>query len=305
MLPLSSFSLLLLALAAVNADIQVIPGYPPIDQVPDTNSPQVRAWLKEIDLSRAPKVPLNAGDPPTCPTVPFPAKARCNWMCDQCPGTDLINCRSRNTWAITFDDGPHVVTSQLLDYLKSEKIFASFFLVGSHVVQRPEIVKRQIAEGHHIASHSWSHRGLTTLTNEQIVAEMKWTEKAVLELTGRRLKYMRPPYGDIDNRVRYVLKKLGYTVVDWSGDDFGTDDWKLPDGITETEIIDKFAKNLDKYVAGNKSKGIISLEHDFDIHMVNLARKLVPLGRARNITITSVARCQKDRNPYQRVSHHH
>ncbi|KAG0267022.1 chitin deacetylase [Mortierella polycephala] len=302
MLPLSSLSLLLLALVAVNADIQVIPGYPPIDQVPETNSPQVQAWLKKIDLTRAPKIPLGEGDPPLCPPAPFPG--RCNWICDQCPANDLVNCRSRNTWAITFDDGPHVVTPTLLDFLKTERISASFFLVGSHVVQRPDTVRRQIAEGHHIASHTWSHRGLTTLTNEQIVAEMKWTEKAVLEVTGRRLKYVRPPYGDIDNRVRFVLKKLGYTVVNWSGDDFGTDDWKLPDDITETEIVDKFTESLDKYIAGSRSKGIISLEHDFDVPMIDLARKLVPLGRARNITITSVAGCQRDHYPYQRVHHH-
>ncbi|KAF9912028.1 chitin deacetylase [Lobosporangium transversale] len=298
MLLLKTFSLSLLALSAVYAEAQAISGYPPIDQVPDINSPEVQAWLKEIDLSRAPKIPLGEGDPPLCPPT-FPGA--CNWICDQCPANDLISCRSRNTWAITFDDGPHEITPTLLDYLKKEKISASFFLVGSHVIQRPDTVKRQIAEGHHIASHTWSHKGLTTLTNEQIVAEIKWTEKLILELTGRRLKYVRPPYGDINNRVRFVLRKLGYIVVDWSGDDFGTDDWKLPDGITETEIVEKFARSLDKYVAGNRARGIISLEHDYDIHMYNLARKLVPLGRARNITITSVAGCQRDRYPYQRV----
>lgn len=73
---------------------------------------------------------------------------------------------------------------------------------------------------------SWSHHALTTLSNEQIVAEMKWTEKAIEDATGYRVKYMRPPYGDIDNRVRFVLKKLGYIVVDWTGDTFDTNDWK-------------------------------------------------------------------------------
>lgn len=224
----------------------------------------------------------------------------CNKWCDQCNADDLFFCRSNNTWAITFDDGPQPITPSLLDYLKAEKLKATFFLVGTNVVQRPDIVRRQFAEGHHLASHTWSHKGLTALTNEQIVAEVKWTEKLIRELTGHRLKYVRPPYGDLDNRVRYVLKKLGYTVTVWSGAEFGTDDWKLPNQITEKEIVDTFVASLDAYVAGGRKGGMISLEHDLDVHMLNLAKKLVPLGRARNITVTDVAGCQKDKFPYQR-----
>ncbi|KAF9202252.1 chitin deacetylase [Podila verticillata] len=252
---------LLVAVGAIHAQA-VIPGYPPLYEVPDVNSREVKRWLKQIDLSGAPKIPLNVGEVPPCPTEPFP--------------------------------------DRLLDYLKAEKLKATFFLVGTNVVQRPDIVRRQFAEGHHLASHTWSHKGLTALTNEQIVAEVKWTEKLVRELTGRRLKYVRPPYGDLDNRVRYVLKKLGYTVAVWSGGEFGTNDWMLPNLITEKEIVDTFADSLDAYVAGGRKGGVISLEHDLDVHMVNLAKKLVPLGRARNITVTDVAGCQKDKFPYQR-----
>lgn len=120
------------------------------------------------------------------------------------------------------------------------------------------------------------------------------------QLTGLRLKCVRPPYGDIDSRVRFVLKKLGYMVAVWTGGEFGTNDWILPNLITEQEIVDYFEKSLDNYVAGGRNKGVISLEHDLDVHMVNLHKKLVPLGRARNVTITDVADCQKDRFPYQR-----
>ncbi|KAF8945430.1 hypothetical protein BGZ52_009685, partial [Haplosporangium bisporale] len=94
--------------------------------------------------------------------------------------------------------------------------------------------------------------------------------------------------------------KLGYIVVDWSGDDFGTDDWMLPDMITEQQILVKFEKSLDKYVVAGRKQGIISLEHDYDVHMYNLHKKLIPLGRARNITIMDVAGCQRDRLPYQK-----
>jgi peptidoglycan/xylan/chitin deacetylase (PgdA/CDA1 family) len=111
--------------------------------------------------------------------------------------------------------GPTTFTPQLLDTLKANNVKATFFVMGSNVVLNPAFLKREQDEGHHIASHTWSHHPLTTLTNEQIVAELKWTEKAVMDVTGLQMKYVRPPYGDIDNRVRAVVKKLGYIIVDW------------------------------------------------------------------------------------------
>jgi peptidoglycan/xylan/chitin deacetylase (PgdA/CDA1 family) len=185
-----------------------------------------------------------------------------------------------------------------LDYLKTNKLSASFFVIGSNAIQYPDTLKREVAEGHHLASHTWSHHALTTLTNQQIVAEMKWTEKAVFEATGLRLKYMRPPYGDINNRVRFVLKKLGYIPVDWTGDAFDTNDWRIPT-MTEAQVIATFSKSLDTYVAGPKTKGFYCLEHDVSSLTVNVALKLLPLGIARKINFASVAGCESDAQPYQ------
>ncbi|KAF9162438.1 chitin deacetylase [Mortierella sp. AD010] len=224
-------------------------------------------------------------------------QAKCHWTCYDCAADDITACPRANTWGVTFDDGPTEATPRLLDYLKSKSLKASFFLIGSNVAALPEYVKREVAEGHHLASHTWSHTALTTLTNEQIVAEMKWTEKAVLEATGLRLKYMRPPYGDINNRVRFVLKKLGYIVVDWTGDAFDTNDWNP--NLSDSKKVSLMTKSLDKYVAGKRTKGFYMLEHDQSDATVNLAPKLLPLGLARNITMANIPMCQGDKQPYQ------
>lgn len=34
------------------------------------------------------------------------------------------------------------------------------------------------------------------MTNEEIVAELKWTEKYIFDHTGYKVKYFRPPYGE-------------------------------------------------------------------------------------------------------------
>ncbi|ORZ28899.1 hypothetical protein BCR41DRAFT_289581, partial [Lobosporangium transversale] len=188
--------------------------YPTQNAVPPIDSPEVQRWLKELDLSGAPAFQLNTGAPPACPANLDPNV--CYRTCQKCHADDVLICPDKDTWGLTFDDGPTDQTPDLLTFLKSSNTKATFFLLGSNVVKYPEIVKTEIEHGHHIASHTWSHHALTTLSNEQIVAEMKWTEKAIEDFTGYRVKYMRPPYGDIDNRVRFVLKKMGYIVVDWT-----------------------------------------------------------------------------------------
>ncbi|KAI1316553.1 chitin deacetylase [Mortierella claussenii] len=270
--------------------------YPTINQIPPIDSPEVQQWLKEIDLTGAPTIPLHTGDPPACPNPPDPNE--CYWTCDGCAADDIVSCARQNTWGLTFDDGPSTDTPVLLDYLKKSQLAATFFLIGSNVIQYPETVKRELAEGHHLASHTWSHHALTTLSNEQIVAEMKWTEKAVMDATGLRLKYMRPPYGDINNRVRFVLKKLGYIPVDWTGDAFDTNDWQMPT-MSEAQVIATFEKSLNDYAKGNRSEGFYCLEHDLNNMTVGVAQKLIPLGQNLNISIASVPVCQGDAQPYQ------
>ncbi|KAG0042524.1 chitin deacetylase [Gryganskiella cystojenkinii] len=206
---------------------------------------------------------------------------------------------AHNTWGLTFDDGPTEATPALLDYLKSKQLNATFFLIGANAAALPNHVQREVAEGHHLVSHTWSHTALTTLTNEQIVAEMKWTEKAVLEATGLRLKYMRPLFGDINNRVRYVLKKLGYLVVDWTGDEFDTND--LDPELSDSKKIALVTKSLNKYAAGKRTKGFYMLQHDHSASTVKLAPKLLPLGFARNISFGNVPVCQGDSQLYQAV----
>ena len=59
---------------------------------------------------------------------------------------------------LTFDDGPnHSISVQILDILKQYEVPATFFVVGQIVDNAPETLKREIAEGHAIALHSFTH----------------------------------------------------------------------------------------------------------------------------------------------------
>jgi len=112
----------------------------------------------------------------------------------------------------TFDDGPTNVTSGLLDYLLSVNQKNTFFEIGSQIIQNYPLTVREYCEGHEIADHTWSHPDLTTLTSEEVYAELAWTIYAIHSSIGQTPKLFRPPYGNINDNVRLVAAQLGLTV---------------------------------------------------------------------------------------------
>ena len=63
---------------------------------------------------------------------------------------------------LTFDDGPWPATTpKILDALAAECVQATFFLIGRNAAAAPSLVKRELAEGHTIGHHSYSHPSVT------------------------------------------------------------------------------------------------------------------------------------------------
>jgi peptidoglycan-N-acetylglucosamine deacetylase len=59
---------------------------------------------------------------------------------------------------LTFDDGPSAqTTGKILDALSKECVKATFFLIGRNAGAFPALVKREIAEGHTVGHHTFSH----------------------------------------------------------------------------------------------------------------------------------------------------
>ncbi|KAF9920350.1 chitin deacetylase [Linnemannia zychae] len=298
---LCTLAITLMAAATATAQFNATE-FPPLNAVPPVDSPQVKEWLKAIDLKDVPVFPQHTGNPPACPAVTTIPADQCWRSCQSCRGDDVVVCPTPGVWGLTFDDGPTANTPTLLATLKENKVKATFFVMGTNVVQNPEILKQEVADGHHLASHTWSHHPLTTLTNEQIVAELKWTEKAVMDITGHQMKYVRPPYGDIDNRVRAVCRKLGYTIVDWTSDVYDSKDFSLNAGFTEAKLaaaVTAFTASLNAYGANPGDKGIITLEHDLYPVTVEFAKRILPVAGQAKLKIQSIAECLNDPLPYQ------
>lgn len=279
------FSLLI---ASSLADLE---GWPELDVGPPTSD----EFNKLVDFSKVPNAPVTildaSGDVKNCDTE----GGFCNWSCTLCTKpTDVLSCPNKRDWGLTFDDGPSDYTNDLVDYLDSQGVKATFFIVGSRVVERPDILQKIVKSGHQIGIHTWSHPMLTTISNEEIVAELQWTAKIINETVGLVPKYMRPPYGDFDDRVRGICAQLGYTITIW---DRNTNDWMIGDDTPDFNI-QWVPSNFTQWVTENSKTGHISLEHDIYKQSAAQGPKVVPILQKGKFNIKPVASCLGDKNPY-------
>jgi peptidoglycan/xylan/chitin deacetylase (PgdA/CDA1 family) len=75
-----------------------------------------------------------------------------------------------------------------------------------------------------VASHTWAHKNLTTLSEKDINSEMALVEQALQRILGVTPAFTRPPYGSYNDRVRKVAHAREQKLVTWdfdSGDSAG------------------------------------------------------------------------------------
>ena len=128
---------------------------------------------------------------------------------------------------LTFDDGPSSNTNQILDILNERGIKATFFVLGSNVEKKPEVVKRMYDEGHFIANHGYSHVYETIYQSPQAVLdEYNKCNQLVRDAIGEQeynSHLFRFPgglvggkYADIKNQANDLLLQNNIVHVDWN-----------------------------------------------------------------------------------------
>src|SRR5438309_1705447 len=163
--------------------------------------------------------------------------------------------------AISFDDGPDPQwTPKILDILKEKKAPGVFFIIGDQANKRPDILKREFAEGHEIGNHTFTHPKFDEISHTQIRWELNLTQRLIESTLDVKTILFRPPYG-IDHQPEYaeevaqlpLAQEMGYLIV---GQRIDPDDWSLRNGkpIPAKEIVESVLRQ-----AGN---GNIILLHD-------------------------------------------
>ncbi|MBU4435730.1 MAG: glycosyltransferase [Alphaproteobacteria bacterium] len=163
--------------------------------------------------------------------------------------------------ALTFDDGPDGRwTPKILDILKAKHAPATFFVIGENMQNRPDLVKRAVAEGHDVGGHTWTHPNIGETPLAQVQVELNATQRLFEVITGRSMRLFRPPFfGDAEPSTPHevaplvIAQTLGYMTV---GLRIDTDDWQKP---APQAIIDRALERLDH--PGNRPGQVILL-HD-------------------------------------------
>ena len=120
--------------------------------------------------------------------------------------------------ALTYDDGPSDAnTAELLEILEAAGARATFFVVGSRLEKNRELGRRIAAGGHELANHSYSHRNLRELAENEAAEEIALGTRAIAEVAGTPTLY-RPPFGKQPPHEARICRELGLRSVLWSID---------------------------------------------------------------------------------------
>ncbi|CAN5590691.1 polysaccharide deacetylase family protein [soil metagenome] len=119
--------------------------------------------------------------------------------------------------ALTYDDGPHPVSTPLfLDLLQQHGQVATFFLLGAHVEENAALVRRMVDQGHELAVHGWDHRCLVARRPGGLSAELRRAVRVIEDVAGCTPRWYRPPYGVMTLEGLWAARQAHLTTILWS-----------------------------------------------------------------------------------------
>ncbi|KAL4076622.1 carbohydrate esterase family 4 protein [Scleroderma yunnanense] len=223
-----------------------------------------------------------------------PSDPDCWWTWQKCTTPkaaglpdDISMLPEPNVLGYGFDDGPNCSHNAFYDYLKSKDQTATMFYIGSNVMDWPLEAQRALADGHQVCA-------LTALTNDQAFAEFWYTMKIIKLAIGVTPTCWRPPYGDVDDRIRFIANALGLTNIMWQYD---SNDWRVgTNNITSTDVDNNYLDLINAAKNGTFSThGTIMLTHELNNFTMSEVVKfydqlasafsyMVPIGVAFNVS---------------------
>jgi peptidoglycan/xylan/chitin deacetylase (PgdA/CDA1 family) len=176
--------------------------------------------------------------------------------------------RGTRQLALTYDDGPNDPhTMRLLEVLAKRGVCATFFLIGRHVQQRPDIVREIIKAGHVVGNHTFTHPWLTFKSPREIRKELSTCNVALRDVLDRQPNIFRPPFGARRPAVLRIARELGLEPIMWNVTGY---DWNAPPAAV---IERKVAKQIhggnvillhdgdDKLMGADRSQTVIATDH--------------------------------------------
>ncbi len=180
---------------------------------------------------------------------------------------------AKKSIAFTFDDSPNKnKTNKIVSYLKDNLFHATFFMLGNKMKYQKDLVLSVINNGNEIGSHTYNHKNMSKMTDEEIKSDFNLMNDLYKSITGNNLKYIRPPYGVISEKQTSLIDA---SFILWSLD---TNDWRY-----------RSSDYIVNYVINNVKDGDIILFHDSYDETVEAIEELLPILYSKGYQIMSIS----------------
>lgn len=217
-----------------------------------------------------------------------------------------LSCSVPGTIALTFDSGPSPYTSHILDVLKEHNMKATFFVRGTFIHEKHDIIQRIVDEGHQLGSHSYDNSYLDTSDASKAQQEMIEFETALVNEyftgslnNGSIPSYMSAPYGVLDaTSYQVIYNQLGYLPIHWGLLTDDSDNTDGSDNITETSIVPRYQSRLGGPTGeGVNSSSLVLITRQHDTQLMtsdtfeNLTTYLSNAFGSQGVKFVTIADC--------------
>lgn len=163
----------------------------------------------------------------------------------------------------------------ILEVLKNNNVYITFFMVGSWVDQYPEEVRKIYESGHEIGNHSNTHPHVNNLSAEKNLEEIKLSANKIEKITGYKTNLYRTPYGEYNDTVIQTAQENGYYTIQWNLD---TLDYE---GLTGDEMWNRLKNKL--------TNGSIILSHNGTKHTAESLDMLIKNIKKQGFELVTVS----------------
>jgi peptidoglycan/xylan/chitin deacetylase (PgdA/CDA1 family) len=177
--------------------------------------------------------------------------------------------------AITFDDGPHTeITPEILNLLDLYNVQATFFCKGESIEANKDLLKEILNRGHTIGNHTYSHSyGKNMFSSKKLIDDIQKTQDLIFEITGKKAKLFRPPFGVTNPPIAKALKKFNFHIIGWSLRSFDT--------IHDPEQVIRKVKTIVR-------PGDIILFHDNQLNTIEIIKNVLDFLQSNNYGMVRV-----------------
>jgi peptidoglycan/xylan/chitin deacetylase (PgdA/CDA1 family) len=191
---------------------------------------------------------------------------------------------------LTFDDGPSLNTTKILQILNQNNIKANFFLIGRNAERYPDLVKMEVADGEIVGNHTYSHELDYKEGPDNFVKDLDKCNDVLESILGDKYdaKLVRFPGGSFDPikepgklaPFRDAVTKAGYRYINWNDETGDADSFNPP--------VPVLFNNLKKYTQGKSV--VVILMHDAAVktNSVQVLPQVIQYLKSQNFTFDTI-----------------